>query len=64
MRFKKGDVLTTMNSQERPIARVTKVDRDGTVHCVNLVACSIMKEGHEFHFTPDENTRYELHSSR
>ena len=58
MEFKKGDLLSTMNSQERPIARVTKVDRDGTVHCVNLVKCYSMPEGHEFRFVWDEWTKY------
>ncbi len=58
MDFNAGDLLTTPSSQERPIARVTKVTRDGTVHCVNLVACSTMPEGHEFHFVPDQWTKY------
>ncbi len=58
MNFKKDDLLTTANSREQPIARVTKVTRDGVVHCVNLAACSTMPEGHEFHFVPDEKTRY------
>jgi hypothetical protein len=58
MKFKKGDILTTSNSNEKPLARVKKVSRDGTVHCVNLLACSTMPEGHEFQFVPDERTRY------
>ncbi len=58
MEFKKGDMLTTIGIQERPVARVTKVTRDGTVHCVNLVACANMPEGQEFHFVPNEGTRY------
>ena len=58
MKFKKGDVLTTSSSQERPLARVKKVTRDGTVHCVNLLACMTMPEGHEFQFVPNERTRY------
>ena len=63
MQFQEGDLLTTINVPDhKPVARVTKVTREGVVHCVNLVACSTMKEGHEFHFTPGENTRYELYS--
>ncbi len=58
LEFKKGDLLTTLGLQERPVARVTKVTRDGTVHCVNLVACQSMPEGHEFRFVPYEETRY------
>ncbi len=58
MEFKKGDLLTTIGIQERPVARVTKVTRDGVVHCVNLVACAMIEEGQEFQFTPDERTRY------
>ncbi len=58
MKFREGDLLSTSNANEEPVARVTKVDRDGTVHCVNLVACSTMPEGHEFHFVWDEWTRY------
>jgi hypothetical protein len=63
MRFKKGDFLTTKNWLFRkPVAQVTRVTREGVVHCVNLAACATMKEGDKFHFTPNENTRYELHS--
>jgi hypothetical protein len=58
MKFKKDDLLTTANSREQPVARVTKVTRDGVVHCVNLVACQSMNEGHEFHFVPNARTRY------
>ena len=62
MKFKTGDLLATLGMSsdmgELPVARVTKVTRDGTVHCVNLVECTSMKEGHEFHFVPDEKTRY------
>ena len=61
MKFKQGDLLgtsSTSDSREEPVARVTKVTRAGVVHCVNLVACSNMDEGHEFHFLPDEWTRY------
>ncbi len=59
MKFKKGDVLTVKSVPgEKPVARVTKVTRDGVVHCVNLVACQSMPEGHEFHFVPYEGTRY------
>lgn len=65
MRFKKGDVLTTKyHPSRKPLCRVIKVTRVGVVHCVNLVACATMKEGHEFCFTPDENTRYEVHSKK
>ena len=64
MRFKKGDLLTTTYTTVRkPVAKVTKVTREGVVHCVNLVSCQTMEEGGKFHFTPDENTRYEVHSS-
>jgi hypothetical protein len=63
MRFKKGDLLATKHwPAPKPLCRVTKVTREGVVHCVNLVACSTMNEGDKFHFTPDKNTRYELHS--
>ena len=63
MKFKKGDVLTGKHRpNQEPLARVEKVTRDGVVHCVNLVACSTMKDGDTFRFTPDENTRYKLHS--
>ena len=62
MEFKKGDLLGTSTDRyktsKQPVARVTKVDRDRTVHCVNLVACATMREGHEFHFVPDASTRY------
>jgi len=63
MKFKKGDLLTTRSwpPGRKPVAQVTRVTREGVVHCVNLVACSTMKDGHEFHFTPGENTRYELY---
>ncbi len=61
MKFKTGDLLATPGVSdivEQPVARVTKVTRDGVVHCVNLVECSTMDEGHEFSFVPDEGTRY------
>ena len=63
MRFKKGDLLTAKNQRvTKPVARVESVTREGVVHCVNLVACDTMKEGDTFQFTPDENTRYLVHS--
>ncbi len=61
MKFKKGDLLgtsSTSDSHEERVARVTKVSRDGVGHCVNLIGCSNMEEGHEFSFLPDEWTRY------
>ena len=62
MQFKKGDLLTTTHAADgKPVARVTSVTPNGVVHCVNLVACSTMDEGHEFHFTPDGYTKYELY---
>ena len=65
MKFKKGDLLGTINWPARqPLCRVTKVTREGVVHCVNLVTCTTMDEGDEFHFTPDTNTRYQLHSKK
>jgi|GEM_PF-1242277 len=65
MRFKKGDLITTKStSAQEPLARVEKVTRKGVVHCVNLVACATMKEGDTFQFTPDENTRYLLHTKK
>ena len=64
MKFKKGDLLFTKNwpARKTPVARVTSVTREGVVRCVNLVTCQTMNEGDGFHFTPDANTRYELHS--
>ena len=63
MRFKKGDLLTCKGLEvQKPVVRVTKVTRDGVVHCVNLVDCATMKAGHEFHFTPDERTRFVVYS--
>jgi hypothetical protein len=65
MRFKKGDLLTTMTTQSQgPLARVVKVTRAGVVHCVNLVACATMEEGDVFQFTPDEGTRYIVRSRK
>jgi len=65
MKFKKGDLLTTRNTPIRkPVARVERVTREGVVHCVNLVACSMMNEGDKFQFTPDKHTKYILHSKR
>ena len=65
MRFKKGDLITTNTTQSHgPLARVEKVTRAGVVHCVNLVECATMKEGDVFQFTPDDGTRYKLHTSK
>jgi len=65
MKFKKGDLLTTkFGLVKNPVARVEKVTREGVVHCVNLVACSTMKDGDTFRFTPDDNTHYTLHSKK
>ena len=57
MKFRKGDLLCARGSVlETPVARVTKVTRDGVVHCVNLADCQTMKEGVEFQFTPDRES--------
>ena len=65
MRFKKGDVLTTKYGLvKNPVARVEKVTRAGVVHCINLVECQTMQEGEVFQFTPDDGTRYKLHSRK
>lgn len=65
MRFKKGDLLTNKNTpDQKPVVRVERVTREGVVRCVNLFACATMSEGDRFHFTPDEHTKYILHSRK
>ena len=60
MRFKKGDLLANQYvTVPIPVVRVTRVTRGGVVHCVNLVDCETR---HEFHFAPDEQTRYVVYS--
>ena len=60
-KFKKGDLLANRDSRKRkPVARVEMVKK-GVVHCVNLIPCATMEVGQQFHFTPDERTRYVLH---
>jgi hypothetical protein len=62
MRFKKGDLLTSIyQPTSEPIARVDRVTREGVVHCINLVACSTMDEGSEFRFSQKTNAIYILH---
>ena len=65
MKFKKGDLLTTkFGLITKPLAQVEKITRAGVVHCINLVECQTMKEGDTFQFTPDDDTRYKLHSRK
>ena len=65
MKFKKGDLLTSLNTpNQKPVVRVERVTRDGVVHCVNLVACATMDEGDTFEMVPDEHTKYILHSRK
>ncbi len=60
-KFKRGDLLAIKYSRKsQPMARVEMVKK-GITHCVNLVPCATMEVGQQFHFTPDERTRYVLH---